>query len=151
MNLADLASARVDLGFLTRARLALRTPDLRPAWKESRKPLRADQREHAKKQQGPDGTWASRASSTKVRAASGRRRRKPLGRLPAALTTRFDRRRLIVRSLVAWSDAHNSGARVGHGAKIPRRTFLWASDKVLEIAAGAIARTVAKAFERSLR
>lgn len=150
MNLEGLVSARVDLGFLRRARMALRSPDLRPAWKELRKPLRADQREHAKKQEGPDGSWPARASSTKVRAASGRRRkRKLLGRLPTALSVRHDRRRLLIASLAKWSDVHNQGGRAGHGARIPRRTFLWASDRVLELAAGVVSRVVAKAFEEA--
>ncbi len=149
MNLDGLASARVDLGFLTRARMALRTPDLRPAFKLSRKPVRADMREHAKKQAGPDGSWPARSSATKVRASSGRRRtRKLLGRLPAALTTNHDRRRMVVRSLVAWSAVHMTGGRVGNNAKIPARPFLWASAAVLEVVAGHISRHVAKLFER---
>ncbi len=150
MNLGGLAIARVDLGFFARKLALMRMPDLRPAWKESRKPLRADQREHAKKQEGPDGAWAPRSSATKVRAASGRKRkRKMLGRLPAALTTRADRRRVIIRSMVAWSNVHNEGGRAGNGASIPQRRFLWASDRVVEVVAGFVAKVVAKAFERA--
>ncbi len=148
MSLEALVSARVNLGMLDRAWVALRNPDLRPAWKESRKPLRQDQRDHAKQQAGPGGAWAPRASSTKVRAASGRRRsRKLLGRLPTALTSRSDRKRVIIRSLVKWSISHWRGERVGHGARLPARVFLWVSDRATETVSGIVARHVAKMVE----
>jgi len=149
VNLEGLGQARVDLGFFQRARVQLAKPDLRPAWKESRKPLRADQRDHAKKQSGPDGAWAPRASSTKTRTSGRKRQRKLLGRLPAALTSKYDRRKFTLRSLVKWSLAHWQGGRVGHGAVLPARVFLYASDSVLGTVSGIVARHVAKIFERA--
>lgn len=140
-----LISATVDLSRIDRVWVALRNPDLRPAFKESRKPLRQDQRDHAKKQAGPGGSWPPRASSTKVRAAAGRRRKKKLlGRLPTALTTKHDRKKLVMRSLVRWSLVHWQGGRAGHGARIPARVFLWASEHALETVSGVVARHVAK-------
>jgi phage gpG-like protein len=144
VSLADFIRAEVDLGFLDRAKASLRNVDLRPAWKEIRKPFRADLRQHARRQEGPDGTWTPMSSRTRGRARAGRKRpRKLLGRLPGALTTKIERRRLLVSSLVSWSGVHQDGGRVGRGAKVPARPFLWASDKVLELASKVIAKGVA--------
>lgn len=135
--------------------------DLRPAYREIRKPFREDQREHAKKAEGPDGSWAPLAQSTLARrardakakrhAAGGktgrakraRRRRRTLkqrrvlGRLPTMLDVRITRMSLIATSKVPWGDAHFSGATVGKGVKLPARPFLYVSDaleqKVVEI------------------
>ena len=148
MNLAGLGSVQVDLSFLDRARAVLRSPDLRPAWKLIRKPVRADLRQHARKQEGPGGAWTPMSSRTKGRARSGRKRpRKLLGRLPGALTTKLERKRLLVMSQVAWSAVHQDGGRVGRGARVPARPFLWASDKVLELAGKVIAKGLAYLIE----
>jgi len=148
VNLRGLAVAEVHLGFLDRARAILRAPDLRPAWKLIRKPVRADLRQHARRQEGPEGSWSPMSSRTKGRARAGRKRpRKLLGRLPGALTTKLERKRMILRSQVAWSAVHQEGGRVGRGARVPARPFLWASDKVLELAGGIIARGIAFLIE----
>jgi phage gpG-like protein len=143
-----MLEAKVNLGPLDRVLNTMRKPDLRPAWKEARKPLRADIREHRKQRTGPSGSWAPRASSTRIRAASGRRARPILGKLPTALTTLSDRRRVAMRSRVAWSDVHQKGGTVGHGARIAARPFLWASDKVLGVIAGIVTKTLAKIFAK---
>lgn len=140
-----LLVARVELSFLDRARTAFRALDLRPAWKEARKPVRADQRAHAKAQEGPGGAWQARSSSTKSRAGGRRTRaRRLLGRLPSAIGVGYDRRKLTVRSLVRWSAIHQEGGTAGHGARIPARPFLWVSDSLLEHVAGVVAKVVAK-------
>ena len=147
---SDAISARVNLSLVDRALNAIRRPDLRPAWKESRKPLRADQREHQKRQEGPDGTWAPRAASTKARYAQRKKRRTPklLGRLPTATTTSIARSNMVLRSVVKWSGVHKSGGTAGHGAKIPARDFLYASDKVLAVIAGIVSKAIGRLFRR---
>lgn len=143
-----MIEARVNLTFAERALIALRRPDLRPAWKEARKPLRADIREHRRKQEGPEGTWPARAAATKQRAGRHGRPRRLLGRLPTALTTLSDRRRVAMRSRVAWSDVHRTGGVVGRGSRLPRRDFLWASGNVLDTIAGIVSRYLATRFRR---
>ncbi len=145
-----MIEARVSLGFFERALNTLRNPDLRPAWKEARVPLRADIADHRKQQAGPDGAWAPRSISTRTRSTSKRRSRprKMLGKLPTALQTISDRRRVAMKSRVAWSDVHTTGGTVGHGAKLPPRPFLWASDKVLGSIAGLITKHLAKLWGR---
>lgn len=135
---------RVNLGFLDRARAAWRSLDLRPAWKLARRPLRADIRDHAQKTSGSAGTWAPRASSTRVRSGNRRRARKPLGRLPGSVSMKGDRNRLVIRSPVRWSGAQQEGDVVGHGARLPAREFVWVSGKALETVAGYVVRVVAK-------
>jgi phage gpG-like protein len=146
VSFAELPQARVNLGFLDRARVAWSRLDLRPAWKDARPVLRADQREHAKKQAGPEGAWPARSSSTRVRSGNRRRARKMLGRLPTSVSMRGERQRMIMRSPVAWSGAHQEGDRVGHGARIPARPFVYVSDRALEVVAGFVAVLAAKVF-----
>lgn len=106
---------------------------LGPAFRELRKPMRADQREHAKKQEGPEGRWQPRAPITGASArAKRRRRRKLLGRLPGAITVRATATSVIAESKVAWSGVHQEGGKVGRGARIPARPFLWLSDAMIE-------------------
>lgn len=144
-----MIDARVNLGLVDKALLALRKPDLRPAWKEARQPLRRDIADHRKQQKGPDGVWSPRAASTKERAQYGRKRpRKILGRLPTALQTVSDRQRVAMRSRVAWSGVHQDGGRVGRGAKIPARPFLWASALALDAVAAIVARHLGKLWGR---
>ena len=143
------AVGRVNLSFVDRALNTLRKPDLRPAWKEARKPLRDDIREHRRQQVGPDGAWAPRAAATKARAGLGRGRpRKLLGKLPNALMTLSDRSRVALRSRVAWSDVHTKGGTVGRGSKLPARPFLWASGKALGVIAGIVTRHLASIFRK---
>lgn len=149
MNLSGLVTAEVDLGFLVRAQIALRNPDLRPAWKVAKPILLADQREHAKKQEGPSGPWPALASSTKARRAGGRRTRarRMLGRLATANKTIMERRRMIMRSPIRWSGAHAEGDTVGRGARLPARPMRWASGGATEKIAGVVARGIAYLLE----
>jgi phage gpG-like protein len=93
-----------------------------------------DQREHRKKQEGPDGRWPKRSpfSQQKARTAAkvaGRKRAaKLLGRLPTALKVTIDPKRLLVESRVPWSMVHQEGAgRTGRAPSIPARPYLWIS------------------------
>lgn len=149
MNLDGLVRAEVDLGFITRVRIALRSPDLRPAWRLARKPLLEDQREHAKKQEGPSGPWAPYASATKTRTSGRKRRRRMLGRLSTANKTIIERKRMIMRSPIRWSGSHQDGDTVGHGARLPARPFRWASQKATETVAGILAKGIAYLIEVS--
>lgn len=150
MNLDGVLVATVELGTVERAFVAARNPNLRPAFAESRKPIRADMRAHAKAQQGPGGSvWPGRASSTRARAQSRRNRRprKLLGRLPGALSITVDPRRALVKSQVAWSAVQRDGGVAGNGARIPARDWLWASDALLATVSESISKLVAKIAE----
>jgi phage gpG-like protein len=116
--------------------------DHRAAFRDAVKPLRADQRAHAKAKMGPDASWPSRSplSRAKSGAKARTRRRRLLGRLPTALMSKVSPTSLQLISRAKWSAVHMTGGRVGHGAKLPARPFLWASDAVLE--------TIAKIFAR---
>lgn len=147
--------AKVDLRKVQNAlrRLQLAGKDLRPVFAASRKNVRVDQRDHAKGEHGPDGKWPALARSTlakKTRQGKGRRHKgkkkrkrrvfpKMLGRLPRSFDIRFDRQRLVAKSRAKWSGAHQSGAIVGRGSRLPERSFLWASTSLLrEIATRAL-------------
>lgn len=125
VNLRDL-----DVGLFKGLREFAR--DLRPAFRAMRKPVLADQRDHRKKREAPGGKWPARAAATQERYRQRRRGGKKaprtlLGRLPAAITTRIERDRMIVESRAKWSRVQAEGGRVGHGARIPGRKFLWIS------------------------
>lgn len=110
--------------------------DLSPAYKALRKPLRADQAEHAKRREGPAGKWAPKSAMTiererRARARAGKKRgRRVLGKLPSAIAVRADKNKVVAFSRVRWSSVHNDGGPAGRGARIAARTFLWASDKL---------------------
>lgn len=134
------------------SRLRRFSEDLRPAWRELRKPVRADQRDHRKEKQGPAGPWAPRAESTMEAYRERRQRgRKPprglLGRLPAALITKIERKRMIVESRVKWSGIHQDGGTAGHGAKIPARPFLWVSQQLADQVASVVSAMAKKVWE----
>jgi phage gpG-like protein len=127
----------------------LGAPDRRKAFKESASHARQDQLLHDIKSEGPDGRWPELHPSTKARyakkAKTSRRRAKPrklLGRLPKALQTLISPNSLIVRSRVKWAYVHQAGGTAGHGARIPRRQFLWISAN--------LGKRVVKVFERFL-
>lgn len=152
MNLDGLGRARVDLSWVERALTGLRNPDLRPAWKAAKKPLRADQRDHAKRREGPGGAWPARSPLTQARRSTGsgkrKRARKLLGKLPSALTAKHTRTSVSVMSRSKWSAVHQEGGTAGNGARIPARPFLWASDKLLETVAGILSKGLKVAFAK---
>lgn len=91
-----------------------------------RKPVRQDQTNHARAQEGPDGAWPARRTPS---------RRRILGRLPGAIRMEVRGPVIAATSKVAWSGAHQDGpTRVGRGAVVPARPFLWLSDELLALA-----------------
>ena len=143
-----IADATLDLAELERgfAGLIAASRDLTPAMRAARRPLMDDQRDHAKRQAGPEGSWPARSST--ARRGKARRRRRLLGRLPTAVILSNDRLSVRVTSRVKWSGSHKEGDRVGHGAKIPPRDFLWPSGRVLEIIAGIVANHFGRRWPR---
>lgn len=108
----------------------LRKFEVRKALKNIRKPMHRDQRDHRDKMRGPRGPWAPLAATTLQRyAREGKRRnRRILARLPNPRTTTITANSLIMRSRVKWSMAHQDGpTRVGRGAILPQRQFMWIS------------------------
>ena len=127
--------------------------DIGPLLQEARKPLRTDQREHQRRRRGPDGPWPKTAASTvrgRGHTKSGRRRRRrPLGRLPGLLTVRvIGRDTLVARSRVDWAYVHQHGGRVGRGARIPARPFLYFGAEFLDDMEQALATYLARGFGR---
>lgn len=126
----DISAVDRGLDALTRA-----ARDLGPAFKEARKPVRKDQRDHAQRRQGPDGPWQPKSRLTRAREAlaAKRAKRRPrtkrlLGRLPGAIKVESNRWRVVARSKSRWSNVHQEGGTAGRGARIPARPFLWVSD-----------------------
>ena len=128
-------------------RMQLAGKDLRPLFRRVAKDMRADQKDHAKQQEGPDGKWPGLDPDTlakRTRQGQGRRHRgkkkrrrrafgRMLGRLPRAFAIEYDRSFIRARSRVKWSGAHQGGGLVGKGSRLPDRTFLWASTGLLAI------------------
>ncbi len=132
--------------------------DPKPVFQLLRKPAHIDQRQHDSAARGPDGPWPQLAASTiarnrfnrTVKGAKGKRtirlggstKHKLLGRLPRAMKDIVSSRSLIVRSRVGWSIAHQGGAVVGNGARLPRRQFAWISKWLGEQARVAFERAI---------
>ena len=131
-------------------RMQLAGYDLRPVFRAVRRDLRADQRQHAREQRGPDGKWRGLDPDTlkkRTRQGTGRRHRGKmkrrrrkfgplLGKLPRVFTISYTRSMIGGYARPKWSGAHQprSGAgstRVGRGATLPNRTYLWASTGLL--------------------
>jgi len=157
------------------ADVELRGKRMAPAFREARKPLRQDQRAHARAEQGPDGAWPARAAVTEARRRSRNRRvrktraiatysprqkgvarkrsapKRLLGRLPGAiLVVAAD---LFVRATSragAMGAAHQYGARVGHGrrVKLRARRFLWLSDELIGTVRDILIAHVVKGWKR---
>ena len=137
----DFGDVEKGLDAMGRARV------LAPAFKELKKPLRLDQRDHSKKREGPAGAWAPRAASTLERMRhGGKRARKPLGRLSGAVTYSATSNSVSGVSRAPWSGAHQDGARVGHGSRLPVREFLWISDEMLTVAENTLGSAVVRAY-----
>lgn len=110
--------------------------------RDFRREARADQLEHGKKRQESSGSkWAPRATSTVQGRGAKRarmRKRRPLGRLSSAIDVKASARGMVVTSRVKWSGVHQDGGVAGHGARIPKREFLWWSPSLLAEVAHAI-------------
>lgn len=108
----------------------LRKTDFTSVFRKLRKPMHKDMRHHRDLQRGPRGPWAPLAATTKARyAREGKRRnRRVLGKLPNARRTIVTSYALRMRSPVKWSLAHQAGpTRVGRGAILPQRQYMWIS------------------------
>jgi hypothetical protein len=127
-------SATVNVSSVLAALSRLRKTDVRGALRKLRKPMHKDQRDHRDRQRGPRGPWKALASTTLERYARAgiRRNRRILARLPNPRTTTVTASALIMKSRVKWSMAHQDGpTRVGHGAILPQRQFMWISRELL--------------------
>lgn len=60
-----------------------------------------------------------RHARASVKAAS-----RPLGRIAQSIRSKLEKSTVSIYSTIPWSSAHNEGATVGHGAKLPQRQFL---------------------------
>lgn len=129
--------------------LVRRGQDPLPAMRVIRKEMRLDQREHAQDLEGPEGKWPPRSAATlaKIRKGSGRARR-PMGRLTTAVEYIAKRSAVVGRSKVPWSGSHMEGDRVGNGARLPARPFLWISDRLLETAITVLERFLVNGWGR---
>lgn len=171
-------SVRVDLGDPMRGFAAMEdaAKRLRPAWAALRRPMRDDQRDHAKAQAGPAGKWPRNSPKTIERAKQmrrGRRKAKARAKGTRKETVKFSNRKrrqfrasrllgslpnravqvrqmgadgLVAFSRVPWSAIHQEGGRAGRGSRIPARPFLWLSDGFLSTAEKTIADHVAGGF-----
>jgi phage gpG-like protein len=163
--------AYIDLTEVDRALadLEARAKRLAPAFRELRKPLRLDQRDHARGEMGPGGKWPARSPLTEERRRAKnrrvrltkamqtiapkklRRRSTPnrlLGRLPAAVIYKSGELFVRATSRVAWSGVHQEGGSVGRGSRIPARPFLWLSDAIIDKAKETLAAFVVKGWTR---
>ncbi len=89
-------------------------------------------------------------SQTKIQAI---KEGKTLGRIAQSCTVEFDRKNWSMRSVIPWAGVHNEGGRVGHGATVPKRTFLeWTNarlDKFEQLAADYLIGKAGKAASRA--
>lgn len=148
-----------------------RARTLKPAFRELRKPMRLDQKSHARAAEGPDGAWPARAASTEARRKSrnrslrqpkaarmispkpSKRRSTPkaiLGRLPRALAVVAGDLFVRATSRVSWAIAHQLGAHVGKSrrTRIPRRTFVWIGDGLIRTARDVLGNYIVKDWNR---
>lgn len=143
---------------------------IRKVMRDLRVPLRADLKKHADHERSPDGAWPKRSAKTEARDRKRttvyrekRRRgrsgplqetRSPrkaialLGKLPELTVSRTRLATLIADNAVPFSGVHNEGGRVGHGAIIPAREFVFLSDPFLEVAVEKITEFVHAGWRR---
>lgn len=128
--------------------LERRSHALGAAFRSLKQPLKLDQRDHAKQHMGPHGPWVAQAASTRARRLSSpkHRPRRLLGRLPTAMDYRATATSVSGTSRVPWAAAHIDGARVGHGAKLPAREFLWISNAMLITAENTLGSALVNAY-----
>lgn len=128
-----------------------------------RAPMRRDQREHADREEGPDGArWPARAASTaeKVRIIRRAGRQKGqrtlrytkieglLGTLPELTVVGAQRAAVFARPptrMTFLADVHSWGAVAGRGAVIPSRPYIYVSEELARSALAKIASGVLEA------
>lgn len=142
--------AAIDLGDVEKGLDAM----VRRGWAQGaafsvlKQPLRLDQRDHAKKRQGPHGPWAPQAASTRARRLSSpkHRAKRLLGRVPGAVTYTSTSDSVSGTSRLAWSGVQADGGVVGHGARLPAREFLWISNAMLITAENVLGSALVLAY-----
>lgn len=142
--------ATVDVGDVVNGIKAMekRGHSLGPAFERLKKPLRDDQQNHARGQEGPESKWPARKSTRVGKTKRGKRKkvRKLLGRLPKAVKYAVSVDSVAAISRVDWSAIHQEGGTAGRGARIPARPFLWLSNELLRVADETIAEHIAGAW-----
>jgi phage gpG-like protein len=111
--------------------------NLPEVFRRLRAPMRRDQVDHARQEEGPEGSWPARRGERAVVRRGKRRRSRArsirlLGRLPDAIDIRAAGVTVFARSRVKWARAHADGDVVGRGARLPARSFLWISDELAD-------------------
>lgn len=75
---------------------------------------------------------------------------KALGRLANSCAIEFDQKQWQMASKVSWAGVHNDGGRAGHGAVMPKRTFLeWTNQRLDKFEELALDHLIAKAAKRT--
>lgn len=162
------------------AEMSRRADTLASVFQALKRPARQDQEDHAQKAMGSDGPWPRRAQATldklnerAARVVVSRRKRRnwnrgtqvtirttkrrvastPLGILPKAIRYSARGDALVAKSAIArgWGSAHQQGATVGRGSRLPAREFLWFSDRFLEVMTEAIELHVIRGWDPSVR
>lgn len=143
-----MINARVDMGGVLRLFDRVKRRDQRRVFRDARKPVRVDLRDHAKAQSDPKGRWPGLAASTLERRARGgrRSRRKLLGRLPGAYKLEHGPGFVRATAVVKWSPAHARGLRVGHGARLQARRWMWISRNLRRTVARMLRAEVMRAW-----
>ncbi len=125
------------------------------------KPAREDLRDHQRERRGQNGAWAPldpdtwRKRAAKRRKPGKRRRRRApkntrmLGRLPRAWKSTVTEDGLQMRNMVRWSRAHDEGAVVGNGARLPRRQFAFLGSDFVNGASDIYVRHVMRGWRRA--
>lgn len=162
--------ARVDLTEALRALAGMRANGrkLTPAFRKLRKPLVADQMQHAKEQSGPDGKWKPLARATLAKRLAKKRRRhlggrkkrsrslrarvksarRPiLGKLPGAIKVQVFPSYIVGFSKADWSKVHQDGGRAGRSSRIPAREYYWPSETLVVTSARVILEHVVDGFK----
>ncbi len=148
---AEVRVGEVDLGPVEQGFKAAerRARNLGTAFRELKKPLGEDQKDHGRRQRGPFGQWARRKPSTLAfyRSRGKGRVPRPMGRLPRAVAYESNALGVYGVSRARWSEVHQDGGTAGKGARIRARPFLWLSPKLLDIAENTIERKLLDAYE----
>jgi hypothetical protein len=119
--------------------VAARVKDLRPVFVKLVPVAKRDLRASGRLREGAAKKWPPHAASTLRKRRQSRRRRRRVRQMMGQLTgtavtvtARHDR--LREESRVDWSGAHQDGATVGRGAKLPAREHVYFSEQFLELA-----------------
>jgi len=143
--LVRVDDSRVQAGFRD---VAAAARGLTKVFQQLRAPMRRDQADHARKEEGPDGPWPARKSEQRALKTYAKVRRKRggattakvyryhglLGVVPNVVQVRAIGRTVFARWPIKWASAHADGDVVGHGVKLPARSFAWVSEQLGDLA-----------------